>query len=168
MDQTFYAGVGGGYARVFRDCPDGASCDDNGSAISGFVGVELNPNIGLEAGVGYLSGYGHEIVGGAFVGGDFKDDNEVLTFYLSAVPRIPLNDKVELFGKVGFHYWDLETNTESSIDVPVDDGEGLDFMGGAGVEYHFNDWFSARAEYTRFAGLPQPPHYFGASLLAYF
>lgn len=114
------------------------------SALRGFLGYELNPNLAIEGMVAFgMNEASIKVNGVSNPGRKFKIDNAV-GFYLK--PKTKLNDQVELFGRVGFarvkgavsEAGDSVSRTESSISY------------GAGFSYAINSTTSLNADYMQY------------------
>ena len=164
----FYIGAGGGYAKAGDACGNTTSCDDTGSGVIGFVGYQPRKNIGVEVGVAYAEEYGATGSASGVTASIF--DANILTFYITAVPRIVVNDKLSLFAKLGGHRWDYESDVIGSVGFTVVgftlEDDGVDFLAGGGVEYKVTDDVSVRVEGTHFAGDVIDINYFGVSISA--
>lgn len=77
-------------------------------------------------------------------------------FAFAVVARYPLNQQIDLFGKLGGFIWEAEADasiTVAGVTAAVagfaeDDGNSVMF--GLGAEYEFNDNIGIRAEWERF------------------
>jgi OOP family OmpA-OmpF porin len=79
-------------------------------------------------------------------------------FNASAVGILPLGEKFNVFGKLGFVMWDADYEVRASIDLPdfVDEvrdrgtSDGTDLSWGIGAGFDFTDNLGARLEYQSF------------------
>ena len=69
-------------------------------------------------------------------------------FNFSAVGIIPVNDKIELFGKVGMFMWDASLDEAGTGELVSDDGTDLSL--GLGATANLTDQFSVVFEYQQF------------------
>lgn len=102
---------------------DGASDDDTGFKL--FGGAYLNKNFGVEVGYADLGEY---------------DGTEVDGFYIAAVGKYPVNNKIDVIGKLGFMRWSAETSGFS-------DEDGTDPMIGIGATYKINNKMKILVDY---------------------
>ncbi|MCZ2723169.1 outer membrane beta-barrel protein [Marinomonas sp. 15G1-11] len=72
---------------------------------------------------------------------------EVEGFNLSVVGFIPVNDRLDLFGKVGVFNWDSTLNNGAGTVLRKD---GRDVSAGIGAVYRFGDYLGVALEYQRF------------------
>lgn len=111
------------------------------SAITGRLGVRLNPYLGAEGEVSVGVGGDHF---GKLLGDQSVHLNDQYAGY--AVGYLPVKPNLDLFARVGFGHTDLHTSFKG-ID-PTDSGaDSVNF--GAGGQYFFDHADGVRAEYTR-------------------
>ncbi len=131
----FYAGASIGQATI-DGCSGVNNCDDDDTAWKIFGGWELNPNIAFEAAYadfGEISGS----IGGSSV------RTEADGWSLSAKGILPLNEKFDVFGKLGMIIWDVDGGGAASRG----DDDGTDLMFGLGAQYMFNDQYGIVGEW---------------------
>ncbi len=75
----------------------------------------------------------------------------VTGFELSGVGYLPLNDKFELFGKVGAFSWENKLNIKSMNFIAKDSGTEITY--GLGAQYKVMPTLSLRAEYQKFVNV---------------
>ncbi|WP_107851902.1 outer membrane beta-barrel protein [Oceanimonas marisflavi] len=163
--ETYHPGpyVGGsiGHTSVDWDVLDdleseGASVDDNDVGYKLFAGYRINNFFAIEgfyADLGKATAAGSGLVGGNTA--HASADVDASTFGLSALAIYPINDKVEVFGKVGFNAWDADAN--ASLRIPAnginesasDSDDGTDPMYGVGAAYNIDN-LSLRVEFERY------------------
>ena len=97
----------------------------------GLVGWRLNQYLSVQ---GFYAGLGdHRSPVAPFT------DEGVETFGAEALVAFPLSNNVSLFGKGGFHRYDIDNN-----------GDGTSWLAGAGLDFAFSENMSLRAEWTRY------------------
>lgn len=101
---------------------DSFSNDDTGFKL--FGGAYLNKNFGVEAGYADLGEYG---------------STEVDGFYIAAVGKYPVNNKIDVIGKLGFMRW--------SSEAPIGDDDGTDPLIGIGATYKINNKMKILVDY---------------------
>jgi len=150
-DEGFYIGGGVGQFNLKLDDVDQTdeaieSLDDSDTAWKAFVGWRMNPYFSLE--LAYVDfGNPSDRFETAGSGGDFSAS--LSGFEPSILGTIPLGP-VELFGKVGYLFYDVDAS------VDLDNGPGFDssssesdFTYGGGVGMTFFGRLNARLEYQR-------------------
>lgn len=123
----FYAGASVGQATIDA-CNGVTSCDDEDTSWKIFGGWQLNRNIAIEAAwvdLGEISG----TIGGSAVSAEADG------WTLAGKGMLPLNEKFDVFGKLGMIMWDVEGGGAAS---GVDD-DGTDLIYGIGAQYMFTD-----------------------------
>lgn len=109
---------------------------------------------------------GFELIGGYTINENFAvevsyvdfgkaSDNEPPEFKISAdsltvgaVGIIPIESKVELFAKVGFHSWDIEATQAGYGKIAEDDG--TDLFWGLGGNYKLSDQAAIGVKYMKY------------------
>lgn len=144
-----------GEAHVERDFgpPTRRSTVDGDDRAASFeVGYALHRNLGVEAGYHDLGSYvgrpqpcpPTEVCPLVLVA---PADAEFDALSLSAVPRLPLTERVSLFGRLGVLDWDGKL--EYGGGVPVERHSGRELLTGLGAEYAFPGGFGVVLEYER-------------------
>jgi len=149
-----YWGVGLSSVDASQSTDLYGSDDDEatGSKVfSGFIVRDSDdePGIGLELG---LVSHGETSYG--FVS-SASADITMHSYYLAAVGTIPMGKRVELFGKLGSHYWNFEATGRGSL-FGKDDDKGFDWFYGVGVDIGAEDKTGPilRLEYEVFSAEP--------------
>jgi OmpA-OmpF porin, OOP family len=134
----FYAGASVGKASIEVD---GAGFDADDTAFKVFGGYNFNANFAVEL---------------AFIDGGKPDERfgagqvEVAVdgINLSAVGRLPVNDKFSVFGKLGFASYDVEVKGRiGNTVVASDSGSDEDLSYGIGAAFNIIPAVELRAEY---------------------
>jgi len=149
----FYLGAGVGQFNVQIDDIDQTDnaierLDDDDRAWKAFAGYRINPYIALEA--AYID-FGKPNTRSETSGssGDYRVElNGFAPYVIGTIPLGP----VELFGKIGYYFYDVDLRVD--IDDPlapdVDSSESdEDLLYGVGVGMTFLDHLNARLEYER-------------------
>lgn len=123
-ETTWYGNIG--YAGVDADSV-------NLGAIQGRLGAQFNPNIGVEGEVAF--GVKDDDISGVKV----KLNNE---YGIYGVARLPVNDKFDVFARVGYARAEAKVAGSSGSD------DGVAY--GAGAEYSFDGKNGVRADYTKY------------------
>jgi hypothetical protein len=152
-DEGLYIGGGIGQFNVKIDNLDETdeaveTLDDDDNAWKAFVGWRMNPYFALE--LAYIDfGRPSDRFDASGTSGDFEVDLSGFAPYL--IGTIPLGP-VELFGKVGYYFYDIDFRVD--VDDPtfpdVDGGASdEDLLYGFGVGMTFFERLNARLEYEK-------------------
>ena len=152
-DEGFYIGGGIGQFNVKIDNLDETdeaveTLDDDDNAWKAFVGWRMNPYFALE--LAYIDfGRPSDRFDASGTSGDFEVDLSGFAPYL--IGTIPVGP-VELFGKVGYYFYDIDFRVD--VDDPtfpdVDGGASdEDLLYGFGVGMTFFERLNARLEYEK-------------------
>jgi opacity protein-like surface antigen len=149
-----YVGVGAGQFNLkidsLRDVPSAVSTirDSDDNAWKGFVGYRFLPFLGVEAAYINLGRPGDRFNA---TGSNGNYDVKVSGFAASLIGTVPIGP-VELFGKVGQYYYDVDTHID--LDSPGPDVRSKhsqnDFVWGGGVSLVVLQRLELRGEYERF------------------
>lgn len=147
--------VGGGFGRFNLDVDSvgdfGAgvrsAAKDNSGTWKLFAGYRFMPFLALEAAYVDLGNPGDNI---SSSGGNGRYRLQADGFQPSLIGSIPVGP-VELFGKVGYYYYDVDvrTNLNTGGSGFVTGHSRNDFVYGGGVGMTFLDHLHVRAEYER-------------------
>ena len=130
-----YLGAGvGGYTLDIDDI----DYDDSAALLRGFGGFRLNDNWAIEADYQRFLEAEDD-----FLGVDAELDFE--GYGISVRPIIPLGNLIDLYGKIGWTWYDAEA---SAGGFAIDDS-GDDFTWGGGVDFHLGDLLTLRGEVSR-------------------
>lgn len=148
-----YVGVGWGQFNVDIDnlsdagTTAGNIIDADDNAWKAFVGWRFNPYIGVELAYVDLGSPGDRFEGTGS-NGNYRVDVSGFTPYL--IGTIPLGP-VELFGKVGYYFYDVDLRVDLDSPGPGIDSSSSrqDFVYGGGVGMTFFEHLHVRAEYER-------------------
>ena len=134
-----YLGIGAG---VYTLDVDEADFDDTAALVRGFGGWRLNPYWAVEVDYQRLAESKDEVQGV-----DVELDVEAWT--LSARPMLPIGEVIDLYGRVGWTWYDAEATASNGIfDISLDDS-GSEFTWGGGVDVHLGDMLTLRADLSR-------------------
>lgn len=115
------------------------------SALRGFLGYELNPNLAVEGMVAFgMSDATVKVNGVSATGVKLEIDN---AFGLYLKPKAKLNDQVEIFGRVGFA---RVKGTISAAGFGSESDSDSSFSYGAGLSYAINPTTSLNADYMQY------------------
>jgi OOP family OmpA-OmpF porin len=149
----FYAGAGVGQFNVNIDDIDQTDnaiekLDDGDAAWKAFVGYRINPYLALEA--AYIDfGTPNSRSSASGSSGDYRVDISGFAPYV--IGTIPIGP-VELFGKVGYYFYDvdLRVDLDDPLAPDVDSSKSdEDLLYGVGVGMTFFEHLNARLEYER-------------------
>lgn len=119
----WYLGAGAGYAQYEDIDENNSNLDEDGQALSLFTGYNFNQYFGAELGFNY-----------------FGEDADTKALNLSAIGRLPLSERVSLFGELGALGWDTNAGNGD---------EGVSPLAGLGVTYRASDLVDVQARYRR-------------------
>ena len=130
--QGGYLGAGFGSANYSED-----NFEDSDTGLNIFGGMRFNENFALE--LSYMD-FGKQE--DSFYGYDASVEVTGLGF--SVVGILPIDEKFEIFGKLGLFSWDVDV----TLDSYKTSDDGSDAMIGLGAAYHINEQFDIRAEWN--------------------
>lgn len=120
------------------------SCDDKDTAYKAFLGYRINKNFAVE---GSYINFGDASATVTFGGSSASVDASADGFGIAALGILPLSDKFELFGKLGFMHGDSEADvTVGGSTVQVGDS-GTELHYGVGGIYNLSRNLGVRAEW---------------------
>ena len=146
----FYVGGGVGQFNAGIDDVDEVdntvdAWDDDDSAYKFFGGYRLNRFLALE--LDYIN-LGEP--SGAVVPG-FNVDASVDGFAPYVVGTIPLGPHFEVYGRLGYYFYDATVGRENGLNNRVEfDEESEDLVYGAGIGASIGEKFNVRFEYEKF------------------
>jgi hypothetical protein len=146
----FYVGGGVGQFNAGIDDVDEVddavdSWDDDDTAYKFFAGYRLNRFVSFE--LDYIN-LGEP--SGAAVPG-FNVDASVDGFAPYVIGTIPLGPYFELYGRLGYYFYDATVGRENEIDNRVEfDEESEDLVYGAGIGANIGEKLNVRFEYEKF------------------
>ena len=117
-------------------------CSTTSIAYRPGIGYQFSPNFGLEA--GYLAGI-------IFEANTTNNNYTASGFQFGVIGSMPMNDKTEIFGKVGFAKIDVELNAPSINYWSSYSNSNLAF--GFGVRFNLSEKIKLRATYEDFGEL---------------
>ena len=134
------------------------SVNDTDTGLKLFGGYRVNQYFAVEAAYVDLGEVTSEMTTDAADMQQFVTDLSEATQFmtesigLSAVGTYPVNERIHVFGKLGFHFWEANLNAFVVDGVPYDeiDKDGVDLTWGIGYQVSINEMWSARLEYERF------------------
>jgi OmpA-like transmembrane domain len=150
-DEGFYIGGGVGQFNVQIDDIDQTDeaierLDDDDTAWKAFVGWRMNPYFALE--LAYIDfGGPSDRFDASGSSGDFQV--ELSGFAPYVIGTIPLGP-LELFGKVGYYFYDVDASVDLDNGPDFDSSSSEnDLLHGVGVGMTFFERLNARLEYER-------------------
>lgn len=127
--------VGQVYGSIGYQGTKNDTTDTNVNGINARVGTKLTPHFGVE---------GEAAIGtneDAGPGGDYKLTNKVAAY---GVGYVPVSPRFDLIGRVGVSDTDLKA---PAIAGKLEQGTALEY--GVGAQYHLDNDFALRADYTK-------------------
>jgi hypothetical protein len=146
----FYVGGGVGQFNAGIDDVDDVDAtvddwDDDDTAYKFFAGYRMNRFLGFE--LDYIN-LGEP--SGAVVPG-FNVDASVDGFAPYVVGTLPLGPYFEVYGRLGYYFYDANVGMEDAVNGRVEfDEESEDLVYGAGIGASIGEKFNVRFEYERF------------------
>lgn len=121
--------------------------DKSDTAFKVFGGTEVNSNLAVEVGFAL---FGEATAN--YVSSNEEDTVTANAIFIQALGKTAINDKTELFIKLGLQYWSLDF--EADFNTPPYSGSGsstgLDFVYGLGAEYKVDDRISVRFDFEQY------------------
>lgn len=153
----FYLGGGVGMYTLETDLED-FEYDDDAALLRGFGGFRLNDYWAVEADYQYFQESEDEILGQ-----DVELDFRAVT--VSVRPILPLGDVIDLYGRVGWTWYDAEASVAG---FPAVDGSDDDFTWGGGIDFHLGDLLTLRGDVSRIEVEDSDLNLFSAALILRF
>ncbi len=169
--EGFYGIVELGQSEADISAPAGFSVDNKDTSYSLGAGYRFNDYVSVEG--GYLdlvevSAKASGSVSGTYYGtpftatGTFSAQSDAKGWFLGPKFTLPLSKQMDLYGKVGYYFWDSDTTatftgsvTFGGVTYPAggsvklsDNGE--DPYYGVGLAYRFTDRIGIQAGFTRY------------------
>ncbi len=122
-----YVGLNLGRSKYNTTCGNGLfACDDSDRAVHLYGGSMFSDYFGVE--LGYLN-FGDMTRGGA--------ETKAQGLNLSLVGRVPVAERLGLYGKIGTTYGRTETSSAAGSGVTAGDEHGFGLSYGLGASYDF-------------------------------
>ena len=142
-----------------------ASTEDTDIGYNATFGFRFNRYFAAELGLAQFGSVESTAKGELDFGGGFVPTSLKLSFsaggpMISAVGFLPLNDKFELFARVGYLFTSSERELTSNVDGQSGGfgsakGDSQDLVLGVGAAFNFNQVYSVRLEYQKLDELGQ-------------
>lgn len=130
------------------------SIDDTDTGVKLFAGYRLTPNIAFEAGWVDLGKISIDVDVSSPESLSLGVDSEIDGLALSVIGIVPIDERLEVFGRIGVYSWDANAEavvSEGGTAIKAsDDDDGSDPVYGIGVQYDFTDILKGRAEWERY------------------
>lgn len=128
--------------------------DDNDLGWKLFAGYNFNQYFGVELGYVDLGEAEADVTITAPTAVTANIDAEADGFTFAGIARYPVNEKFDVFGKVGAFVWDVEgtasvTSGATTAALNAED-DGTDIMFGFGAEYEIRNNIGVRIEWERY------------------
>ena len=142
-NNSFYLGTGAG---IYYVDIDGVGLDATAPTWRVFGGYTLNKYISFEGGYTNLFEISDDITD-PLVDADVDLDGS--SFDVLVRPTLPIGERFELFGIVGYSWYDWDISVQVD-DLPVvsDSDKDSEFLYGLGGAWNVNDRWSLRGEWT--------------------
>ena len=133
--------LGGGVGVYTLDIDD-TSFDDNASVVKVLGGYRFGKHLAIEADYQKLFETEDDIFGA-------EAELEADAFTVAIRPILPLTDFLDVYGKVGYTYYEFDSRaTFLGVEISEDDSD-RDWSYGLGVDLNVTDNLSLRGEVTR-------------------
>lgn len=170
-DTGFYGIVGLGQSEVDISAPAGVSVDNKDTSYFLGAGYRFNDYVSVEGGyldLGEASVSASGGISGTYYGipftatGTLSAKSEVNGWSLGPKFTLPLGKQADLYGKVGYYFWDADTAASFSGTVVFGgvtyaagasakvSSSGEDPYYGVGFAYRFTDRVGLLVDYTRY------------------
>lgn len=137
-----YVGAGAGIYTLSLDDDEFDDFDDNAAFGRLFGGVRITDNLALEADYQKLAKTKDELFGS-------NVELDATAWSVSLRPILPITDFVDLYGRLGWTWYDVEAKASAlGTSFSVEDSDD-DFTWGAGVDIHLGQSLSLRADFSR-------------------
>lgn len=143
-DKGFYVGAGFGQTELHVTSSQlEGSGDTHETGFKLIAGYQFSPNFKLET-----SYFKPGKVSESEDGDSLSLDTDILqAFIVGNAPVIA--GKLDVFGKIGFSYWDSTLTASSGFQTARLKDDGTDYTWGAGVGYHITDQLSSTVEFEQ-------------------
>ena len=132
--------IGGGIGAYTLDIDD-TDFDDGATVAKIFAGYRLHRNLAVEVDYQKLFESDDDLLG-------VNAEVEVDAWTVALRPTLPLTDYIDLFAKVGYTWYDVETKASLLGVSAFEDESDSDFSWGGGVDFNFGN-LSLRGELSR-------------------
>jgi OOP family OmpA-OmpF porin len=140
-NKTYFGGsIGPSEADSY--CTGATGCEDNDTAWKVFGGYKITERLSAEAAYVNLGDI-HKTSGGTV------QNSDVSAFTASAIGSMPINDQIDIFGKVGAMRWSSD-NTAGS-----ESGFGMTY--GVGAKMNISERTKLRAEWEKLPDIETAP-----------
>ena len=146
----WYVGAGIGQSKGMQYCDPQpgitfTSCDDTGTAWRLLAGYQFNRYVGVEG--GYLD-LGEFSATFTKSGMQQSVGTQTRTGYLAGIATLPIGSRFGVFVEAGAAYWSMKGQAALGGAPPGNlTNNGVDFIGGAGVQAFLTRNFGVRAQY---------------------
>ena len=141
------------------------SSEDTDLGYNATFGYRFNRYLAAELGLAQFGEVSSTAKGDLDFGTGFVPTSVTLTFsaggpMMSVIGILPINDRFELFGRLGYLFTSSERELTSSVDGQSGGfgsakGDSQDLVLGVGAAFHFNQVYSLRFEYQQLDDLGQ-------------
>ncbi|WP_372750712.1 outer membrane beta-barrel protein [Litorivivens sp.] len=119
-----------------------ADTDDEDTTKNAFIGYRAGDGLAFQ--LGY-----HDLGEFSISNGLTTLDGETRSLSLSALAGLPLTERFSIFGRAGFHHWNVETHSNVFGPRDRDDANGTDVMYGAGIRGEISEQVAIRLQYDK-------------------
>lgn len=141
-NNSFYLGTGAGMYYVDID---GVDLDKSAPTWRLFGGYSLNKYVSFEGGYTNLFEISEDFSDEFF---DARVEMDGSSFDVVVRPTMPIGDQFEIFGLVGYAWYDWNFKTEFDGETFEDSDKDSELLYGLGGAWNFADRWSLRGEWT--------------------
>jgi len=138
-----YFGGSIGPSEASSYCDGASNCEDKDTAWKIFGGYKITERLSAEAAYVNLGDINKPATGGG------SQTSEASAFTAAAVASMPINDQVDIFGKLGAMRWSTDNSTG--------DESGFGMTYGVGAKMNISEKTKLRAEWEKLPGIETSP-----------
>ncbi len=142
LANKMYFGGSIGPSEAGDYCKGASGCEDKDTAWKIFGGYKITERLSAEAAYVNLGDI-HKTTGGVV------QNSDVSAMTASGVAAMPINDQIDIFGKLGVMRW--------SSDNTAGDESGFGMTYGVGAKMNISEKTKLRAEWEKFPGVETSP-----------
>ena len=144
MAEGLYAAVDVGKSTAKDACASlGSSCTDSGTAYRLGGGIQLTPNLGIEASYGIMASVK---ASGSLGNAEYKPK----TLQVSATGKFPIAGPFSLIGKVGLARTTVDLSATNSLGSYSPSATSTKLAWGVGAQFDLSNSLGIRAQYENF------------------
>jgi OOP family OmpA-OmpF porin len=127
-----------------------SSTDDSDTGWKLFAGYKFMPYLAVEGSYTDLGKASASSVITAPVSGSANVEAEASTWAISALGIWPVAPRFELYGRLGFHFWDADVSGSGTAGSVSESDDGTDLLYGVGANFDITPQLGVRGEWERY------------------